>query len=249
MLSLNQFEEIKEQAYCGKPSQLPGVCLVYPLTISEIMAMGRNTYQGYLGTLLLSETDISALIKEKTGEESPIESINPLTYLLESTEQSDRYLLELQQIFSTFIKEEVLFLPKMKSIVVGSPKEKRLITPQNFGDFQTILKIQNKKEIKEPPPENESPGQRKMRLLREKVAAVKKKQAEKNNEGQSFLELLEIADTFGIDTMNCSLLKFYNLIKRYQMREKWDQDLQMLCAGADPKKMKTKYWGESSEEK
>lgn len=71
----------------------------------------------------------------------------------------------------------------MKSIVVGSPKEKRLITPQNFGDFQTILKIQNKKEIKEPPPENESPGQRKMRLLREKVAVVKKKQAEKNNEG------------------------------------------------------------------
>ena len=137
----------------------------------------------------------------------------------------------------------------MKSIVVGSPKEKRLITPQNFGDFQTILKIQNKKEIKEPPPENESPGQRKMRLLREKVAVVKKKQAEKNNEGQSFLELLEIADTFGIDTMNCSLLKFYNLIRRYQMREKWDQDLQMLCAGADPKKMKTKYWGESSEEK
>lgn len=49
--------------------------------------------------------------------------------------------------------------------------------------------------------------------------------------------------------MNCSLLKFYNLIKRYQMREKWDWDLQMLCAGADPKKMKTKYWGESSEEK
>lgn len=86
MLSLNQVEEIKEQAYCGKPSQLPGVCLIYPLTISEIMAMGRNTYQGYLGTLLLSETDISTLIKEKTGKEPPIESINPLAYLLESTE-------------------------------------------------------------------------------------------------------------------------------------------------------------------
>ena len=96
MLSLNQFEEIKEQAYCGKPSQLPGVCLVYPLTISEIMSMGRSTYQGYLGTLLLSETDISALIKEKTGKEPQIELIDPLAYLLESADKDDRYLLELQ---------------------------------------------------------------------------------------------------------------------------------------------------------
>lgn len=211
--------------------------------------MGRLTYEGSLGTLLLTETDIVELVKEKTGQEIPIEEVDPLTYLLQSADQNDRYFLELQQIFSTFIKEEVIFLPKMKSIVVGSPDQRRLINSENFKDFQTILMIQNKREIKEPPPENESPGQRKMRLLREKVAAVKKKQAQKNNEGQSFLDLLEIADTFGIDTLNCSLYKLYDSIQRHQLKEKWEQDLQMLCAGADSKKMKTKYWGESLDKK
>ena len=87
-----------------------------------------------------------------------------------------------------------------------------------------------------------------MRLLREKVAAVKKKQAQKKGEGQTFLELMEIADTFGINKDKCSLYAFYCLLRRHEMREKWNQDLQMICAGADSKKMKTKYWGESPDD-
>lgn len=83
-----------------------------------------------------------------------------------------------------------------------------------------------------------------MRLLAEKVAAVKKKQAQKDGEGQTFSELLEIAGTFGIDT-DKSLYAFRRLLKRYRAREKWQNDLQMLCAGADSEKLKTKYWGES----
>ena len=44
------------------------------------------------------------------------------------------------------------------------------------------------------------------------------------------------------------LYAFYNLLRRYQAHEKWTQDLQMICAGADSKKMKTKYWGENPNE-
>lgn len=249
MLSANQIEDIKLQAYLGKPSVLPGVCHVYPKTISEIVEMGVNNYNGKLGLLLLTETQIVAIIKEKTGKEVPIEEIEPLSYLLMSAEQDDTFLLELQSVFSTFIKEEILLLPKINSILIGKPEERRLITSKNFRDFQDILRIQNKRDMEEPPPEDESPGQRKMRLLREKVAAVKRKQAQKKNgEGQSLLDLLEIADVFGIDVQKCTLFSFYNLIRRYQLKEKWDQDIQMLCAGADGKKMKTKYWGESSKD-
>jgi hypothetical protein len=41
---------------------------------------------------------------------------------------------------------------------VGSPTDRRLITEENFRDFQDILRIQNRKEIVEPPPKDESPG-------------------------------------------------------------------------------------------
>lgn len=248
MLLANQIEDIKAQAYAGYPSQFNNVCKIYPKTIGEIVEIGINKYQGQLGLLLLTETKIVELIKEKTGQEIPIEEVEPLTYLLASAEQDDRFLLELQSIFSTFIKEDILLLPPINSVLVGSPEEKRLITPQNFRDFQDILRIQNKREIEEPPPENETPGQRKMRLLREKVAAVKKKQSQKNDEGQSLGDLLEIADVFGIDTNNRTLYAFYNLLHRHQLKEKWEQDIQMLCAGADSKKIKTKYWGGSSKD-
>ena len=63
------------------------------------------------------------------------------------------------------------------------------------------------------------------------------------------LIFLVIAETFGIDYTHKTLYAFYGLIQRHQAREKWNQDIQMLCAGADSKKLKTKYWGESLKEK
>jgi hypothetical protein len=86
------------------------------------------------------------------------------------------FFLELKWAFSTFINEEVLILPDINAVLVGPMAEKRLITKDNFDDFQTILRLQNRKEVPEPPPENESPQARKMRLLREKRDAVKRKQ-------------------------------------------------------------------------
>ena len=245
MLSANQIKDIKAQAFMNKPSELPGVCKIYPKTMSEIVELGEIEYNRRLETLLLTEVKIGELLKEKTGEEVPLEEIDVLSYLLESADRSDMFSLELQTMFSTFIKEDILFLPKINSVLIGNPSQRRLITPKNFRDFQDILRIQNRRDIEEPPPENESFGQRKMRLLREKVAAVKKKQAQKKGDGQTLEELLEIATVFGIDTNNCTLYAFYSLLRMYQAKEKWDQDIQMLCAGASSEKIKTKYWGES----
>jgi hypothetical protein len=38
-------------------------------------------------------------------------------------------------MFTTFIKEDIILLPKINSILVGSPEEKRLINSENFIDF------------------------------------------------------------------------------------------------------------------
>ena len=249
MLSPNQINDIKAQAYIGEPSLLNGVTFVQPPLMGEIIRMGVSRYQSLLGLLLLTETDIVKIIKEKTGEEPPIEEIYPLSYLLTSASLDDMFLLELQTAFSTFIKEDILLLPKINSVLVGPPHEKRLITNDNWGDFQDILRIQYRKEMKEAPPENESAIARKFRLKREARDAAKRKQQAKNGEEQSLAELLEIAETFGVDPKAHSLYAFYGLVSRHQMREKWEQDIRMICVGADPKKLKTKYWGESSKEK
>lgn len=248
MLSSNQITTIKEQAYAGYPSRLYGVCDIYPSMMSDYLRIGSSTFSGRLGLLLLTETEISNLSKEKTGTEIPVEDIHVLEFLLQSADHDDSFFLELNAAFSTFIKEEILFLPKINAVQIGPLEEQRFITEENFADFQTILRIQNRKEVPEPPPEDESAIARKMRLLREKREAVKRKQQQKNGSGQELADLLEIAEVFGIDYKSKSLYAFYGLIQRHQLKEKWDQDIAMLCAGADSKKIKIKYWGDGSKD-
>lgn len=247
MLSVNKIDEIKEQAFVGAPAQLNNVCNIYPLSVKEIVTMGSMKYYNYLGILLLTEAEISSMLKNKIGIDINPAEVDILNYLLQSSNYDDKFFLELQDAFSTFIKEDIILSPELNSIVVGDPRERRLITSENFKDFQDILRIQNNRPIETPPPVDETPGQRKMRLLREQVAAVKKKQAQKKGEGQTLGELMEIAKVFGID-LNETIYAFYKLLRRYELKEKWDQDIQMLCAGADGKKLKTKYWGESPED-
>ena len=119
----------------GLPSSLDAICKVYPLLIPEIIQMGEHEYNKYVGLLLLDEVEISNIIKEKAKTDMPPEDIDVLTYLIMSAESNNTFLLELQTAFSTFIKEEVLVLPKINSIVVGNPQERRLINSINFKDF------------------------------------------------------------------------------------------------------------------
>ena len=248
MLSPDFIDEVKSQAYMGVPSRLGNVCEVYPLNIKDIIKMGYSEYSRRLGTLLLTEVEIQRIIKEKTKQEIPLEEIEPLTYLLQSADQNDIFFLELSMMFSTFLQEDVLLLPQINAVQVGPIEEKRLITKENFRDLQDILRLQNRKEVKAAPPKNETYGERKMRLLRERVAEAKRRQAEKESQakGLSFADQLEIATVFGIDINSCTLYAFYGLIRRHQAREKWNNDIRMLCAGADSKKIDSKYWGESS---
>ena len=233
---------IKEQAYAGYPSRLPGVCYVHPVLVGEMLKMGSNVYSSRLGMLLLTSDEIRKIMEEKGVKVNENTDLSPLPFLLKSAQANDSFYLELQAAFATFIKEEITLLPKINSVLIGPMAEKRLITEKNFIDFQTILNLQNRKKVPVPP-ENESPFARKMRLAAEQRDAVKRKQQQKQGGAQDLADLMEIAEVFGIDYKNKSIYAFYGLIQRHQLREKWTQDIQMLCAGADSKKIKAKYWG------
>lgn len=216
----------------------------------DMLKMGSDIYSSRLNLLLLTEADINEIIKKKNLKENEVPDLTPLSYLLKSAELNEMFFLELQNAFSTFIQEEILLLPKINSVLVGSPEEKRLITNKNYSDFQDILRIQNRREVPKPPPENESDIARKMRLKREEREKWKKKQMMKKNgdAAREIADLLEIAEVYGIDYKEKSIYAFYGLLQRHQLKEKWTQDIQMLCAGASPEKIKSKYWGENPEE-
>ena len=75
MLSANQIEDIKCQAYKCLPSQFNNICKIYPVPVIEILEMGINAYNGKLGLLLLTEVEIAQTIKEKIKQDVPIEKI------------------------------------------------------------------------------------------------------------------------------------------------------------------------------
>jgi hypothetical protein len=81
MLSSKELSVIREQAYCGFPSHLEGVCDIYPSMMKDYL---KNTikFSGRLGILLLTETEISELIKKKSGKEVSVDEIHVLEFLL-----------------------------------------------------------------------------------------------------------------------------------------------------------------------
>ena len=135
MLSPEKVEEICTQAFLCEPSLLDITCMVYPITVGEIVRMGLTEYNKRLGILLLTKDELIKLLEEKGEVKVESDDIDVLSYLLKSADNNDIFLLELQTAFSTFLKEEVLLLPTLGSVVVGAPEEKRLITSENFEDF------------------------------------------------------------------------------------------------------------------
>lgn len=235
------------KALFGAAIPLGDVCMIYPLTIKEIVGMGENKYRQQLNLLTLTSYDLFEHYKEKGVKVS--EDIDVYDNLMDSCENDKYFLLDLEEAFSTFIRERVRILSDIRVISVGdNGLEKRIIDKNNFSDFQNILRIQNRIPEEEKVPENETPMQRKFRIRRAMVAQAKKKQAEKNSkESVSFHDLISslCAYNIGINIFNVgdlSIYAFYELLERTQEKTKYELDIKSILAGADPKKVKPKNW-------
>lgn len=223
------------------------ICWVYPLTIKEIIGMGQDRYNEAISLLCADIREIQILMKkEGVPEENIPDTI--FDYLIQQS-QSDRiFFVKLQEAFFTFIREKIHFLPEENKIFIGAEfnKEKSL-TRENFEDFQNIIRAQNKLPVPEPIPLNESPMAKKFRLRREQVAEAKRKQAQRNGEIISLFDSISTLVCFNVGvTFNSvgdlTIYQFRDLLARAQAKYKYDLDIRMIAAGADPKKIKPKHW-------
>ena len=199
-----------------------------------------------MNLLTLTSYDLYEFYKKKEIKVSP--DIDVFDNLMESCENDEYFLLDVQNAFYTFIREKVQILPDLKIILLESKNSKRIIDKKIFLDFQNILRIQNRVPISEEVPEDENPIQRKFRLRREQVRQAKKRQAERDSDkAVSFHDLISSLCCYniGINLQNVgdlSIYSFYELLDRIQEKEKYDLDIRSLLAGASPKKVKPKNW-------
>lgn len=244
MINLN---DCYNKALLGAAIPLNNICMVYPLKIKEVIGMGEDNYLAQLNLLTLTSMDLVETYKKK---KVPVpDDIDVFDNLMESCERDNSFLLDLENAFFTFLREEVQILSDLKLISVGNGLEKRIIDKNIFYDLQDILRVQNRIPIFERPPENETAMEKKFRLRREEVARAKQKQKqkEKNGESASLHDLISSLCCLGIGVTlqnvgDLSVYSFHELLDRSQAKEEYETDMRMLLAGADSKKIKPSYW-------
>lgn len=237
--------DIQQKAFLNLPFAYSTICMIYPLTIKGIVDLGQNNYSNYLSILTIDEFDIMQQLKKRNVQINP-EQIVVFKFLIDSAKQSYPFLLELKNAFRTFIREEVNILFDDYIIVIGNATDKRFLTLENFGMFQNILRVQNKRAVKEDPPKDESPLKKKFRLKAEYRDAIKRNQKSNDPDAPDFLALMSSLCCYdGISPEqigNYSFLAFREIFERHQLKDKYSIDIKSLLAGADPKKVKPKSW-------
>ena len=254
ILSTNIIEDIKLKAFTGAGYSLSNICMVYPLTVKDIVVIGENNYQRYLSLLTMTSDELYDYYKQKKIKVP--ENIDVFKNLMESCEYDDTFLIELEKAFSTFIREQVQILPDSQTIIIGELDKGKFIRKfkkEDFYEFQQILRIQNKISLPEEIPENETPMQKKFRLRRLEVKKAKRKQNQKKQtEATSFLNLISSMMCYlGLplaEILKLPLFAFYDLLGRNQNREKYDYDVRAILAGADAKKIKLVHWTDNTKE-
>ena len=246
----------REELFLGAPYKIEGVCNVYQLTIDEIInkktGIGFDKYHYYINLLTMENEDIKEILNKKKSEGQLIPlgfnlDIDIYDYLMISAANDKTFFLDFKTALSTFIKEEILISTKKGIIIVGNPIERKVITKENFGEIGTALRLFNKMRVKEPPPENETPMQKKFRLKREERDRVKEKQAQKQGDTLTFADVMSsicVMNT-GVTALNIGQYTIYqikDLLERAQAKEAYHTELDMLMAGADSKKIKPKHY-------
>ena len=246
----------REELFLGAPYKIDGICSVYQLTIDEITnkngGIGFDRYHYYINLLTMEKEDIKEILNKKKSEGQLIPpgfnlDIDIYDYLMLSAANDKTFFLDFKTALSTFIKEEILISTKKSIIIVGNPIERKVITKDNFSEIGTALRLFNKMRIKEPPPENETPMQKKFRLKREERDRVKEKQMQKEGETLTFADVMSsicVMNT-GVTVLNIGQYTIYqikDLLERAQAKEAYHTELDMLMAGADSKKIKPKHY-------
>ena len=245
MFSIN-----REELFMGAPYKLGDICKIHQLTLEEICfgenPIGMAKYNYYVGLLTMDIEDVKETLTKKgiPIDPSMFENFSVFEYLLLSAENDKGFFLELQRALSTFIKEDILISTNKKVIIVGKPQQRRVIGENEFNELANALRAFNKMRIKQPPPENETPMQKKFRLKREMRERVKEKQSKKDDdESIEFADLMSSLCTMnvGVTALNIKKFTIYQIkdqLERAQLREKYYTELDMIMAGADSKKIK-----------
>ena len=247
----------KELFFIGAPVQFKTGIQIYPPSVKEVIV--NNKYNSFTKVLTYSQEEIEDIfVKEKKDLSS---FPTPIEFLLNNCYHDAQYEQICKEAFKFFLKTDVDFLYDKKLILIGkiedvlkniqSLNELITISEQEFFDFQNLIRLAIDQKPVEPPNPNEHPKIKAMKAKARYRDKIKAKQAAKN--GITLFSTMASICCMGIGLTplnigEMSYVAMQAILNQYQMKEKYEVDIDSLLAGADSKKIKPKYWIRNSEE-
>lgn len=228
----------------GYPEEFKNLCMVYPPKVRDTF---NKKFSLYSQILTISQEEIEDEYTERKLDTK--ELLTPFEYLLNGAYNDQEFKHYIEEAFIFFIHEPVTFLFEQKEIVIGeiseikSLDELRLLTEEDYFDFQNLIREALGRDTVEPPNPNEDP---RIKAIKAK-ARYRDKIKAKSNKGITLKTTLSsiCCMGIGITPLNIGELSYAIipvLLSTYQAKEKYSLDIDSLLAGADAKKVKPEYW-------
>lgn len=244
---------IDDRVFLGFPIPFKDICKIYPPTVNEVVS--NEHFNIYHALFTISQEDL----EDEYSKDSRIKKIpTPFEYLMLNYYQGGEIQQHILDGFKLFLHEPVTIVPEISMLLVGKAEDElnpdidlespRLITEENFFDFQNMIRtVLGSEPIKPPDPEEENLHPR-IKAYKAKMRAAERLRAKKKQkDGPKFGTLLAAICCMGIGLtpLNIGEISYaciHWIIAMEQQKETYDIDIRALLAGADSKKVKPKYW-------
>ena len=244
---------INDKIFLGFPIEFKDVCKIYPPTVNDVV--GNKDFVIYQSLFTISQDELDeAYLKDESVTQVP----TPFQYLLMNYYQDEEVKEKIEDAFKQFVHEPVTIVPEIEMLLIGKSEDEldpdvdlenpRLLTEENFSDFQNQIRlVMGMEEIKPPDPEEENLDPRIKRYKMKIKEHDKIIKAKKAKDAPTLGTLLAAICCMGIglNPLNIGEMSYACiqwLIGIHQQKEEYDIDIKALLAGADSKKVKPKYW-------
>ena len=244
---------INDKIFLGFPIQFKDICKVYPPKVSDVV--GNDDFMIYQSLFIMTQEELDeAYLKDENVTQVP----TPFQYLLMNYYQDEEMKDKIEEAFTLFVHEPVTIVPEIEMLLIGKNEEElnpdidlenpKLLTEENFFDFQNTIRLAMGMDIIKPPdPEEENLDPRikryKMKVKEHEKIINKKKSKTAPTLGTLLAAICCMG--IGLNPLNIGEMSYACvqwLIAMYQQNEEYDVDIRALLAGADSKKVKPKYW-------
>ena len=249
-MNLTDTEILKFQK--GSPVFIDDICAVYPATLGQVVDIGYDKFQQYLGVLTAEKPIAKASDDPELAQ--LLTEITDFQYLLLMTSMDLEVNRIVKQAFNFFTHFDATFSLDPPQIILGPIEEKHILTEDKFYDFQRVLKrmyfLESEGEeiiIYDDDPPATKRLKMQMRANREKVRRAKAAKARQEKSDMKFSDLIGsmTINNCGLNMLNIwdiSYYAFHDQLKRMGWRDQFNINNSAALAGAKLKKSQLKHW-------